>query len=398
MGALAALTCLLAAAANYVVDPWGLNGFFTADGFNARKPEPLRVARLNKAYGVLKLRPAAVAVGTSTAEHGIDMRHRAWSRSGPAFNLSFPGATISEISTMLQEAHKVSPIRLATIGLDLFSFNAHREPNAQTAEAVDVMRSTLARIMPYFTRGMLGASFNTVLHQASYGPYFLPDGRSDPQAFVQWRVRMRGHHNLFAFACRQTVRGLLALPQRQFEFQRGKERSTLDQFRDLLDFARRSGVELRLFFSPYHVWQYETISAIGLWPSFEYWKQQIAFIVNEYARAASGAPAVSLWDFADYSEFTSEVVPASGDADTRLRWTWDGQHYTVELGNLIQDRMSGIATALPHDYGIKIDAWNVKAHLLAVRARQERYRASHPREVAEVQKIAAETLRSLRSP
>ena len=56
--------------------------------------------------------------------------------------------------------------------------------------------------------------------------------------------------------------------------------STLEQFRALLRFGEREGIELRFFFSPYHAWQYETLAAMGLWPTFEYWKQQLARIVT----------------------------------------------------------------------------------------------------------------------
>lgn len=391
------LLCLAVAAANYVVDPWDVNQFYVSRGFNEYKPNPLAIVRLNKAYGVARLKPAGVAMGTSTAELGLDVGHPAWNGFEPAYNLSFPGATIGEILAILQAAHSVSPVRRAVIGLDFFSFNAHREMNAQTLQAVEIMRSPLARIRTYFTRSMLVASFNTVVHQHRYGPYFRPDGRSDTEAFVQWIGRMKGHYNLFAYAVQQTVRGLLALPLRRFEFQRGQEQSTLDQFRELLEFARRSGIELRLFFSPYHAWQYETIRAIGLWPSFEYWKQQLAFIADGYARRKDAGPAVALWDFADYSEFTTEGVPEPGDAGARMRWTWDGQHYTRELGDLIQNRMSGRGVPLPEDFGIRLDARNVNAHLLNVRAHQQQYRQSHAHEVAEVEKIVAETLKSFKN-
>ena len=72
--ALSAAFCLLAGGINYLVDPWGLNGALMIEGFNANKIEPLATARLHKAHAVMRLHPGAVAMGTSTAEHGIDMR------------------------------------------------------------------------------------------------------------------------------------------------------------------------------------------------------------------------------------------------------------------------------------------------------------------------------------
>jgi len=390
--ALSAAFCLLAGGINYLVDPWGLNGALMIEGFNASKIEPLATARLHKAHAVMRLHPSAVALGTSTAEHGIDMRHPSWRDNGAAYNLSFPGATIGEISAVLQQAHRVSPLKRAVIGLDFFSFNANLEASPQTEEALETMRNPLARLRPYFTRGMLAASFRAVTSRSGASPYFLPSGQSSRDSFEQWRTRSQGHLNLFAFSGQQTVIRLLPKADSQFEFQRAGGPSTLEQFRTLLQFAEREGIELRFFFSPYHAWQYETLAAMGLWPTFEYWKQQLAQIVTPFAGAA-------LWDFADYGDVTTEAVPARGDLEARLRWTWDGQHYTPELGDLVQDRMSGLHAApvsLPEYFGVRLSADNVDAHLLAVRERRQQYRANHPTTIAMVDGIVARTLEKRR--
>ena len=391
--ALSAAFCLLAGGINYVVDPWGLNCALVIDGFNANKIEPLATARLHKAHAVLRLHPSAVALGTSTAEHGIDMQHPSWRDSGTVYNLSFPGATIGEISAMLQQAHRVSPLKRAVIGLDFFSFNANLEASPQTEEALEAMRNPLARLRPYFTRGMLAASFRAVRSQSGAAPYFLPSGQSSRESFEQWRTRSQGHLNLFAFSGQQTVLRLLPKTDSRFEFQRAGAPSTLKQFRALLEFGEREGIELRFFFSPYHAWQYETLAAMGLWPTFEYWKQQLAQIVTPFAGAA-------LWDFADYAPMTTEAVPARGDLGVHLRWTWDGQHYTPELGDLLQDRMAGLQSApemLPEFFGVRLNAGNVDAHLLAVRERRQQYRATHATTIAMADGIVVRTLEKRRN-
>ena len=396
---LTAAACLLVAGINYLVDPWGLNGTLVIDGFNANKIDPLGTARLHKAYAVVRLRPSAVAMGTSTAEHGIDMRHPAWREFGTVYNLSFPGATIGEIKAVLQQTHRISPLKRAVIGLDFFSFNAHIAPSPQTGEAIEAMQSLPARIRPYFTRGMLAASFKTLSKQSGASRYFLPSGQSSRDSFVQWRAKSQGHFNLFAFSCRQTVLRLLPNADARFEFQRGSGPSTLEQFGELLEFGKREGIELQFFISPDHAWQDETLSEMGLWPTFEYWKQQLARIIDPYTHAENSAPRMVLWDFADYTAATTEAVPARGDVNAVMRWTWDGQHYTPELGDLIQDRMSGLnsaAGALPDLFGFRLNADNVDAHLLEVREHQQQYRATHATTVAMVQGIVARTLEKRR--
>ena len=132
---------------------------------------------------------------------------------------------------------------------------------------------------------------------------------------------------------------------------------------------------------------------MGLWPTFEYWKQQLAQIVTPFAGAA-------LWDFADYAPMTTEAVPARGDLGVHLRWTWDGQHYTPELGDLVQDRMAGLQAAperLPEFFGVRLNAGNVDAHLLAVRERRQQYRAMHATTVAMADGIVVRTLEKRRN-
>jgi hypothetical protein len=387
--------CLLAAGFNYIVDPWGLSEAVSIPGFNERKPEPLTVGRLHKAYGALRVRPVAVAMGTSTAEHGINMEHPAWRGFEPAYNYSFPGATIAEIRTFLEQAHRHSPIKRAVIGLELSAFNAHRTPNAQSEQALEAMENPLARIRPFFTRGMLAASFDTILHQPVLGAYFMPNGQSSPQAFEQWRDKRGGSRNLFVTGVRQTVRGLMPRPAYRFELQRGGEPATLEEVRDLLAFARREGIELQFFISPVHAWQLETIRAIGLWPSFEYWKQQLARIIGP----DSGATGAVLWDFADYGALTNEDVPPAGDPAAQMRWFWDSLHYKAALGDVVQDRMAGTRASgvrAPVGYGVRIDAQTVDEHLLQVRERQAQYRATHPADIAEIEALTARELQTLR--
>ena len=395
---LAAAICLLVAGVNFVIDPWGLNGAVSVAGFNERKPDPLAVARLHKAHAVVRQKPAAVALGSSTSEHGLDMRHPAWRDFGSVYNLSIPGASIAELDAFLRAAHRVSPIKRAVIGLDLFSFNAHLVPNVQSEQALEAMRSVWGRIQYYFTRGMLAAALDTVLRQPFLFTYFLPSGQSSEHAFEQWRVRSNGHHNLFAHSVGQTVRGLLPKPAHRFEFQRGREVSTLERFRRLLEFARHESIELQVFISPSHAWHLETINAIGLWPSFEYFKQQLAGIVEPYSHLPSGAARVTLWDFAVHNAVTAERVPTPNDVEAQMRWFWDAMHYKVEFGVLIQDHMSGSATPAAPDsniYGVQLTAQNVDAHLLALRERQKHYADSHKSDIAKVQAIAAKALASL---
>jgi hypothetical protein len=400
MTAVAVMVCLLAAGFSYVVDPWGLNGMVSIDGFNANKPDPMNVDRLRKAYRSVAARPVAVALGTSTAEHALNMQHRGWQKTQPAYNLAIPGATIDELMIYLRQLQAVSPVKQMVIGLDLISFNANRDVHVQSAQAADVMHGGFAAIKPYFSRDMLSAAYNTVARQKFLYPYFLPDGRYSTHFFELWRRQSQGHRKMFIISRLLAVQALFPPPAAKFGFQRVGAASTFERFQELLDFARAQNIELRLFISPCHAWQLETIRAAGLWPSFEIWKRELAGMVERYAAAQSGVARVQLWDFADYSAVTTEDVPAVNN-NAGMKWFWDADHYKEALGDLVQDRIfglqSGAGNELPAGYGVALDTKNVDAHLLKVRERQRQYEMTHATDVAQVEQIVVEKMKSMRA-
>ena len=62
--AFSALICALVAALNFVVDPWALNGVVSIIDFNKLKPDPIGIGRLHKAYTEVRVKPAAIVLGT----------------------------------------------------------------------------------------------------------------------------------------------------------------------------------------------------------------------------------------------------------------------------------------------------------------------------------------------
>jgi hypothetical protein len=84
--------------------------------------------------------------------------------------------------------------------------------------------------------------------------------------------------------------------------------------------------------------------------------------------AKDGGGAVPLWDFSDYSEWTTEPVPASGDRKTPTRWYWEPTHFKKALGALMVRRM------FDHDptpFGVLLTPDNVAARNAAVRAQRQ---------------------------
>lgn len=161
--------------------------------------------------------------------------------------------------------------------------------------------------------------------------------------------------------------------------------AAMASFRGLLDYARREGIELRMFISPVHARYLEWYQRVGWWPLFEAWKRGLVDAIEAESTAASGRPAFALWDFSGFHALAAEPVPRVGDRSTRMRWYRDTSHYSPELGNLILDRVLGRpvpdGSPLPD---ARISRATIDRHLAGIRMGAVEYRLSQPGEVANV--------------
>ena len=76
-----------------------------------------------KPYQVRRIRPAAISLGSSRVEVGLDTRHRGWA-DPRTFNFGLPGSTSYEVMLAFLHAQSVArPLKQAVVGLDFFGFN-----------------------------------------------------------------------------------------------------------------------------------------------------------------------------------------------------------------------------------------------------------------------------------
>jgi hypothetical protein len=112
---------LLFAAFIIAVDPYYVFGSPSWPGFNQVRPEAGNHLLVAKPYQVARLRPHAVALGSSRAETGIDPQHPGWAYRD-AFNFALPAS--SSYAVMLAFLHaQTLGARQAVVGLDFFGFN-----------------------------------------------------------------------------------------------------------------------------------------------------------------------------------------------------------------------------------------------------------------------------------
>ena len=123
LAVLVALPSLLLAAFVIAVDPYYVFGSPGWPGINAVRPSYEPNVLSAKPYQVRRIRPAAVALGSSRVEVGLDPRHPGWIDSR-TFNFALPSSTSYEVMLAFLHAQAVGrPLKQAVIGLDFYGFN-----------------------------------------------------------------------------------------------------------------------------------------------------------------------------------------------------------------------------------------------------------------------------------
>jgi len=125
LAAFVAAPLILLAAFVIAVDPYYVFGSPQWSGINADKPHYEQRVLVAKQYQVLRLRPSAVALGSSRVEAGIDPRHNGWV-GGRVFNFGIPAQ--NSYGMMLTYFHAQSagrPLKQVVAGLDFYAYSAN---------------------------------------------------------------------------------------------------------------------------------------------------------------------------------------------------------------------------------------------------------------------------------
>jgi hypothetical protein len=105
------------------VDPYYTFGSPKWRGINAVRPYYEARVLVAKPYQVWRLRPSAVALGSSRVEVAIDPRHPGWTK-GVVFNFALPSSNSYEVTLAFLHAQQLgAPLKQAVAGLDFFAYN-----------------------------------------------------------------------------------------------------------------------------------------------------------------------------------------------------------------------------------------------------------------------------------
>lgn len=393
---------IVTAAFCLVVDPYRMLDLVAIGGFNERKPQASLQIQIAKAYDVRRARPDAILLGNSRVEVGLDPAHPAFRSQGlRPFNLGIPGAGMYEQFRNLQHATHQNRIRLLIVGLDYVDFLQRKGRMSPLHGPVQEFEARLlvdrdGRPNAGRPLGMLkdanvaffslNALADGLLTMAGQGTGSGDRTRLGFNPLDEYRdlVALEGHRSLFVQRDRENLRQRINGPK-SFRDENGRPGQGFEMLNRMLDLARAQGATVLLYIHPYHARLLETFRLAGLWSDFQSWKVELANAVAAEASREWKAPPV-LWDFADYSRWTTEKVPGRGDRRTRMNWYWEAGHYKSELGNLLLGRM--LEHAGPEEFGNRLDPRNVAGRNGSVEASREAYLARFASDVEELRSLA----------
>jgi hypothetical protein len=367
---------ILVGSVNLLVDPYEVFGAPRIAGISALKPAAKNHAMLAKTYQVARVHPATVLIGSSPTHIGIDAFGPQWPPAmRPVYNYGIPGGyATSTSSRTLQEAVNAGGVKNAVVFLDFQNFFVPEQhgpdlgeddrryhtmsdgsPNPHRPEQV---RSDM--FLSLATMGALIDSLTTVVSQGKPNALNLTADGSSTEADFKSAARLDGMHDLFA-------------QKDDYELERATRLTkvitgwsgplpNLDIIASIIAYARSHDVRLTLVISPHHADAMEIYWRLGLWPRLEQLKTELA------AMAATKDGTVTLWDFMDYSSFTTEGVPAVGDRQRPTCWFWEPTHYKKQLGEVMIGRMLGADASV---FGTILTPENVAARNNEVREQRQ---------------------------
>ena len=368
---------------NWIVDPFDVYRVVRKEGFNAYKVSYEHFARLAKVIQVEKYPKPGLALGSSRAQLGIDMSHPLWDGRG-GWNLAVNGANMYEIRRLLEHAAAVSKLEKVVIGVDFYMFNIYAfkgfgdeshffaDQNGHRNPWHRIRQNVLALC----TGSAFFAGIKTLRKQDPMDNNFSQDGRMLTDRERMKVIQDGGFNKKFTKIERVFASGgWTPCANRAFCYGAPSGLNMLDEFRKTIDLAVREKIKLYVVISPIHARLMETLYGVGLGAEFEQWKRDMTRIVDQ-ANSRGGDAPVELWDFSGCSVYSTEAVPTDSERNKLMRWYVDPSHYSVELGNIMLDRLLGKKSQSV--FGNRLSASSIEAVLEEQRSAREEFRHRNP--------------------
>jgi len=398
---LATLTTLVVvASSNWFVDPYWIYGSPKIKRFNLLKPAASNNQRIFEITNVLNNPPEALIIGTSREDSGIDPINAIFKKDR-AFNAAISSQPFIESREILQslEANGTQPKQIV-FGLLFETANAFGPPlpadyTSDNFDGTRKFKLLLSLSSAKESIKTVASNFAGRHETASFDGFRKPEAWTEQLLIGQHRAFTNNEKHYLvdnhfpAPGCKNSLTGNIL---------NDRQATPMQELRQAIAIAHRMKSDMKLFIGPSHARQWETIHASGLWTQFEDWKRMVVAMAESEAVKA-GATPFQLWDFSGYNSITLEDVPTEPDKTKRMRYYYESSHYTPAAGNLVLDRIFNFKSpdrTVPDDFGVLLTPQTIEAHLARIRADRERYRQTHPQDVAEIEAMAREVAKTKR--
>jgi hypothetical protein len=368
---------------NWIVDPFDVYRVVRKEGFNACKPTYEHYARLAKIIQVEKYPKPGLALGSSRTQYGIDMSHPLW-EGKDGWNLAVNGANMYVVRRFFEHAAAVAPLKKVVIGLDFYMFNSYKYQGLDDDSYLAIDKTGHLNRWRWLRQYVLTlgsgsaffASVTTLRKQKAIDSEYAMDGRMLTSRERRKILKGAGYNQKFLKIEKEfALANWTSCANNAFTYDNAQGINMMSEYRNIIDLANRKKIKLYLIISPIHARLVETLYGVGLGAKFEQWKRDITFIVDQM-NLQNGNANIELWDFSTYSAYTTEEVPVATDRKTVMRWYLDPSHYSVELGNIMLNRLRGERSSTP--FGDRLHSSSIDKVLEKQRIARDEFHRFNP--------------------
>ncbi|GAB4229764.1 MAG: hypothetical protein Kow0049_11380 [Stanieria sp.] len=350
---------------NWLIDPYDLFDTPNFLGINHEKIKKDNNDRLFKAADIIRIKPKIILVGSSRTKQGLDPEHPVFNNQSSVYNLAINGPNFYEVRRYIEHAVANQPdLKEIVLGIDFFMFNdrlANRpsfsEQRLEKKQLLysDVINALFSLDTFNISQKTIDASQQEPDLNNNYGENGFMPNRNANDGKTDWRFEQS--INLYF-----TIHSNYQFSEKYWS-----------DFVKLVELCQQNNIELKVFISPAHATDFESIRLTQQWTTFEQWKRKLVQLTP-------------VWDFSGYNSITTEAIAP------KMKNYVDNSHYTPQVGNLILNRIFDYQTEqVPKDFGVLITTQNIEQHLAQIRSDREIWISNHPEEVQLVQQLKAQS-------
>lgn len=368
---------------NALVDPYGMFRIVDLRGLNDIKTRAGQRAELYKRHAVNQLHFKGLILGNSRAEIGFDPDSHAWPEAArPVFNFALPGSGLAAAHDAFAVVARANAPRFLVVGVEFLDFRT--QGVAVQLQPINTSRShqwVTEHVSALLTVNALRDSILTIAGQNRPNAARLTDAGFNPMRDYEEIARREGYRAMFAQRNQDNARGY-ASGAKDIRSSDGRLAVQFDLLKRLVRDALLHGTEVKLVLYPYHANSLVLFHECGLWDAFERWKRALVSLVESFHEE----DRVSLWDFADFSPYTEEAVPAPWEYQREMRWYWEAGHFKKSLGDKVLARVFASRDA-DTSFGRRLAAESIEVVLAETRTGLSRYKMTHSSDVEELRNL-----------